>query len=822
MAARLNSAEADSRRWSRDLLDWRVWLAVTWIAAFFAFFFSFALPNSGVERLEILKQVPLLLLENIDPTAGEEGAASSWAHLRHRGDLLLVAGLVLAGAWGLGNLLLRAVLLLPPFRRGGRGGHSGWPSDSESRVPVNRADQSHNPARGLPSLTPPSEGGEQDAFSWAERTVFAFGLGLSGLSLLMLGCGLAGWMSRGVFGGLLVACVVGELVIRLATCWSVVRCQSSVVKTSRGRSASTTDYGPRTTDNRVILTYGQMLHIVCLLVMVPFVMAMFLGAMLPPVDFDVKAYHLVGPKEWFQAGEITFLQHNVYTSFPFLSEMLVLVGMVLRDDWFRGALAGQAVLAAFGPLTALAVYAAGTRWFGSTVGILAATIHLTVPWTYRISVIAYVEGALTFFLAAALLATMLAVGRLAVGDRRVGRLALLAGLLAGSAMAAKYPGLLQVVIPLGVALLAAAFLHTPGDERRRIAIVVACLFACGTALTIGPWLVKNIVQTGNPVYPLAYGIFGGRDLDPELAEKWRAGHSPGDHRLDDLGTTFVDVTAKSDWLSPLLFGLAPLALVGQRGRRMAGWLWLYAGFLFLSWWVFTHRIDRFWIPLIPIVSLLAGMGAVWRANRIWYCICGLAFAVAMPFNLAFITTPWVGYNAYLADLDEAREGAESTAAGITFLNEHLPRGSKVLGVGEAQVFDARFPVVYNSVFDHSIFEQWFAEPTSDAPHGERPLRDAAEIRQTLAAAGITHIYVNWQEILRYRTTYGYTDFITPQRFARLQELGILGAALTHAGASWESVSEPARNEVERWAPELKTRVNGEPALITFQVYPVRR
>ena len=769
MAARLNSAEADSRRWSRDLLDWRVWLAVTWIAAFFAFFFSFTLPNSGVERFEILKEIPVLLLENVDPASGAEGTPSSWANLRQRLDLILVAGFTLAGAWGLGHLLLRLIGL-------------------------------HR------------EAGADGAFSlsWSERTVFAFGLGLSGLSLLMLGCGLAGWMSRGVLGGILGASLVGELLMRLVT-----------YRPARPETPAS----PARTDRRdkVILTYGQMLHLVCLLVMVPFVLAMALGAMLPPVDFDVKAYHLVGPKEWFQAGQITFLPHNVYTSFPFLSEMLVLVGMVLRDEWFRGALAGQAVLAAFGPLTALAVYAAGSRWFGSTAGLLAATVHLTVPWTYRISVIAYVEGALTFFLFAALLATMFAVGRLAAGDRRVGRLVLLAGLLAGSAMAAKYPGLLQVVLPLGVALVAAGLIHSPAEDRCRIALVVACIFGLGTALTIGPWLLKNFVETGNPVYPLAYGIFGGRDLDPELAAKWRAGHSPGSHRPGDLATNFIDVTTKSDFLSPLLFGLAPLALLGRRVRRLARWLWVYVGFLFLSWWVFTHRIDRFWIPLIPVVSLLAGLGALWRANRVWYGVCTLAFTIAVAFNLAFITTTLLGYNAYLADLDEARKGSASTSAGIAFLNEHLPPGARVLAVGEAQVFDARFPIVYNSVFDHSIFEQWFADPAPDVPHGERPLRDFDEIRQKLAAEGITHIYVNWQEILRYRApgSYGYTDFVTPGRFARLRELGIVGSPLTHAGMEWEKLSEGDQKEVERWAPELKTSVNGEPALITFQVYPVR-
>ena len=72
---------------------------------------------------------------------------------------------------------------------------------------------------------------------------------------------------------------------------------------------------------------------------------MLLGAMLPAIDFDVLEYHIQGPKEYFQAGRITFLPHNVYTNMPFGVEMLHLIGMEVLDDWWWGALAGQLLVA---------------------------------------------------------------------------------------------------------------------------------------------------------------------------------------------------------------------------------------------------------------------------------------------------------------------------------------------------------------------------------------------------------------------------------------------------------------------------------------------
>ena len=94
-----------------------------------------------------------------------------------------------------------------------------------------------------------------------------------------------------------------------------------------------------------------------LLIGIPFLLHLILGAASPPFDFDVREYHLQGPKEWFLAGRISELRHNVYTSFPFLSEMVSLAAMQVRGEWFLGALSGKMTLAGFQILSILASYA---------------------------------------------------------------------------------------------------------------------------------------------------------------------------------------------------------------------------------------------------------------------------------------------------------------------------------------------------------------------------------------------------------------------------------------------------------------------------------
>jgi hypothetical protein len=792
----LNSAALAPESVSPTRPHWQSCLAVAWLACFSICFYQYDLPNSNpkINRMQIWDQLPMLLVNAVDPSqpavsspeARQLWKQAGWRNVPQRFGMFAVSLWILAGAWGWGSLALRALQI---HRR----------------------------------------------FQFLERQYFAFGCGLSILSLLMLGCGLSGQMSRVILGLVVTAGFLGECF--LSSRRGLAGWESKAVPAGWPgfKMQNFREYWP-------------------LLATIPFLLCYVGGAFLPEIDFDVKEYHFGGPKEWFLASQISFLPHNVYTSFPFLTEMLTLLGMVLYGDWYWGAVAGKGVLMSFSLLTALGLFAAGKRWFSISVGVWAVLIHLSTPWIYRISIIAYAEGGLTYYLFASLFAVMLFLDRVDQqpeptsekpqggpdsssrirknSDQSISPVTkrmdfavsglmfvLLAGFLAGSAMACKYPGVISVVIPLGSVAVGLTYWR-----RRSIyaALIVGTLFSIGVLAAIGPWLVKNWCETGNPVYPLLYSVFGGTDWNPALNAKWKHGHSPDHFHLSDLGEKFIDVTLKADWLSPLLFGLAPLALWGRWYRRRVTGLWIYVAYLFGTWWLLTHRIDRFWVPLIPVVSLLAAAGATWNRATWWRYGIGTASAFAVAFNFAFITSSLCGYNAYLLDLNAAAEQtARITAPEAVLLNSTLPPGSKVLCVGEAELFDARFPYVYNTVFDQSIFEQWCGVESATTPSNERLLKPAAEIKQKLQDQGVTHVLVNWQEILRYRTTYGYTDFVSPKRFQQLQELKILGEAWATPGGQFvENADKATRLELQSWGPELIQEVAGRPFYKTFEVFPV--
>jgi 4-amino-4-deoxy-L-arabinose transferase-like glycosyltransferase len=518
----------------------------------------------------------------------------------------------------------------------------------------------------------------------------------------------------------------------------------------------------------------------------PFVLVIVLGGMLPPTDFDVREYHLQAPKEFYQDGKIHFLRHNVYGNMPLGSEMFSLLAMVLLGDWWQGALVGKTVIALFAPLTALALLSAGIRFGSRTVGVIAALIYISIPWIARVSTAGLVEGVAAFYLWTAVYDVLVwrqaAIARIHVtGDRRrderenstsdggpaaggVGGV-ILAGFLAGAAVSCKYPAALFVAVPL------TAWVWLAGGRPNW---KVTALFVLACAAGCAPWFVKNWVLTDNPTYPLLYEVFSGKTRSDANNAQWLNAHLPRDFSSRSRGMNLSRVVWRSEWISPILLPLAALAWLTPGRRRMVLSLFAFFAYVVAAWWLCTHRIDRFWIPALPVVALLAGFGAAWSSSLVWRRVLLATLICGLTGNLLFVVSGGsAGYNAYFAKLEQLRYDANRADFWHIYLNRQVPVGYGVLTVGDAQVFDLEMPVFYNTVFDNSVFEEICKD------HGTQ--RSPAEIRAELVRRRISHVYVHWREINRYRRpgNYGFPIFVKHRLFADLVQAGVLEPPLRH-------------------------------------------
>jgi hypothetical protein len=187
---------------------------------------------------------------------------------------------------------------------------------------------------------------------------------------------------------------------------------------------------------------------------------------------------------------------------------------------------------------------------------------------------------------------------------------------------------------------------------------------------------------------------------------------------------------------------------------------LYVAFVVAVWWLLTHRIDRFWIPMLPILALLAGMGVCWNEKRWWrYCLRAILLA-GLAANFLLVAS-FVWPNAWFVSLDELGDDRPYVSPWHQYLNQTCH--GRILTVGDAGVFPLKPPVLYNTCFDDCIFEQWTKGKTPEAIHAK------------LNSEHIDYVFVHWSEIKRYREkgNYGFTSYVQPGVFEKLAETGVL-------------------------------------------------
>jgi len=481
--------------------------------------------------------------------------------------------------------------------------------------------------------------------------------------------------------------------------------------------------------------------------------------------YDSLSYHLLLPREWFEAGVMGPLAHNAYSGLPSHVEASTLHLMTLLRDPLAAALPAQALQACLAALAAAIIAATARRSFGVAAAILAAGVFIGTPWTVVTGSLAYNEATVALMLAAGLSIT-LPSGASGTTPSEMPRRAATVGILAAGAVGAKATSIALCALPLGVLLLAG----TPRG-RRLAAAGLASLAALPMLL---PWLVHNTLGFGQPFFPLLGGVFGGGGWSETQIAIFEAAHGP------PAGAALGEgVAAFSNEL--LRHGLGPNPTPGEPWRPWWGLLWpagiaaaavaIAAGgvrrrmarplvgalLAMLAFWIgFTHWESRFLAPAAVPLALLAA--AAWpEPSRGETSTGGLAGATALVFASGLLPmaillgerplgdgTERVGapaaatgqvaavsgrlHQRLLRDpgLDRASRAAVLATAPVwTFVNDPTlsGRGGRVLLVGEARAFHLDRPGTYASVWNRGRLSELVREAPGEPDAWRRALRE---------------------------------------------------------------------------------------------------
>ncbi|TAN51561.1 MAG: phospholipid carrier-dependent glycosyltransferase [Rhodospirillales bacterium] len=325
-----------------------------------------------------------------------------------------------------------------------------------------------------------------------------------------------------------------------------------------------------------------------------------LQGMAPPNDYDSLMYHMALPKADIEEGRIVaqYKYSLVHAFFPQLTENLVRMALALAGEPAAQPVVGLIGLAAVWGSAVLVLRMGGGRF----EALLAALLFLIVRAVIWEMGTAEVELPLAASTVCALLVL------LHWRENPSLLLAALFGLFLGIGFNVKYPGG-AVGIALGLSLLAA-----PGRIVPLLKHVPLIVLAGGLAIL--PQSLVNILETGNPVYPLFNPLF-----NPG---------APSFFGLDDnewfygTGQTFKDLLLSPLLLSvqpmkhfdgmvlgaPYLIALLPLVLLARPLPRHIGIVSLGLCIYYVIWFYLLSRQVRFLIPFLPQASALAAIGAV--------------------------------------------------------------------------------------------------------------------------------------------------------------------------------------------------------------------
>ncbi len=407
--------------------------------------------------------------------------------------------------------------------------------------------------------------------------------------------------------------------------------------------------------------------------------------LLPPTGRDALIVHLALPKLFLQAGKMLEVPFMNFSYMPMNTDLLYLIPIALGSE-----AAAKLIHFSFAILTAFLIYSYISEKVGRDYGIIGLFIYLTTPIVVNLSTTAYIDLSLTFYATLALLA-LLKWREESYSTRWL----LYSAVATGLALGAKYSALVVLLIMC----LSVVFIYSSGTRDQWGAVKAALLYLAVALLIFSPWMIRNIILMGNPLYPLAQGLFqagsGGSGegalhitkLSPLLMRKLLYGEELWYILLIPLRIFWEGQDGSHRYfdglLNPLYLIFIPLAFVGVK-RRDTGMLAFFSLFFLFVAFFTIDIVTRYLLPILPVVVIFVVIGfsnlmAMKRARYLTIlCMAGL-----FAFNGWYMVNLYQKYRpiGYLTGGETREEYLARTLpdyAAIRFANANLPDDARVM------------------------------------------------------------------------------------------------------------------------------------------------
>lgn len=398
--------------------------------------------------------------------------------------------------------------------------------------------------------------------------------------------------------------------------------------------------------------------------------------LLPPTARDELTHHLALPKLYARAGRLVEIPFAPYSYYPMLLDMLY-------TPWVRWGwdFAPKLIHGLYGFLAGLLIHAYLSQRLSPLYGLLGFLFFISTPAVLRLAHWAYVDLGLVFYTTASILCLLQWL------ETRRGSWLVLAALSLGFALATK-PNALLVAL-LTIFLLALRLGGQKGSSR----FFWALLFLAVVFIPFAPWPIKNLIQTGNPLFPFFGGLFGSGAAEESaggIGTLAKRVHLYGEGWLEIIGLPLrVFFSGRDDspqffdgLLNPMLILFLPWAFKGKWAEEKK-LLFSFSALYFLYALLLVDMRVRYILPIVPplVILLVYGIHNVYlRIARPALLFAALAALLGLNGVYLWNHVRTVSPLGYLTG-SESREAYLSRMLpeyhAIRFINEKLPPGSRI-------------------------------------------------------------------------------------------------------------------------------------------------
>lgn len=469
----------------------------------------------------------------------------------------------------------------------------------------------------------------------------------------------------------------------------------------------------------------------------------------PPLARDELIQHLTLPVLYLREGSAVKVPFMGVSYFPMNMNMLYLAGMSFGSEALP-----RLTHHAFGLLTAFGIYSYLRFRTPRRYAMLGALLFIATPVVLNLSRVAYVDLGATFYSTLALFALLR--WRHSVRSANSGRKWFYySAVLLGFSLGTKYNMLIALML-LSSMVVYISLKREDAPARNNgqgAAIRDGVIYAAIALLVFSPWLVRNFIWAGSPLYPLFGAIVDGTGVGAGLHTGGSV--SPIEKRYLLYGENLMDilmVPLRIFWegvdgsirkfdgvLNPVYLLFIALAFVRRLGRdqRYLWYLMGFAGAFFTMTFFTTDLVIRYILPVLPpvVIIAVAGIrGSIERAGLSRYVVfagllCFFLFSGVYLYGLHARYAP-IGYLAGAESRGEYLSSRLPDYETTAYANANIPQDSKVLMLftGERTYYWER-EYYYGGRLGENIIAQVGA-----AAGSEELLRD-------MRGDGFTHLFI---------------------------------------------------------------------------------